>query len=145
MIRQATSDDAEAVKPLISMFYNEILGDLGANHSDEYVDRCVANIDNSIYFISESNGRITGVIGGVLVDSFFDSKKIFQEIIWYVDKKERITVGMRLFDKLEEYCKNIGVKKMVMARMHSEQGGKIENFYLRHGYNPVETHYLKEL
>jgi GNAT superfamily N-acetyltransferase len=95
-------------------------------------------------FVLEKGDRILGVIAGLIVTYPLSNEKIFQEHIWYVHKEYR-RYGLMLYRALEDYCKQEGIKKIVMVHMANSKAEKLGKFYRRLGYELLESHYIKHI
>ena len=89
--------------------------------------------------------RMTGTIGMQISISLPDGVTTVEEVFWFVDPEHRGTTGVRLFHAAEEWAKQSGAKRMVMARMLAGDSEKVGDFYERHNFKPLQTQYFKEL
>ena len=99
---------------------------------------------NGVIYVLESNGEITGVIGGVLHPEAYSGELIAQEFFWYVDEKRR-GHGIRLYRCLENWARIKGCMELRMAHLSDSMPEKVADFYRRVGYEKVETLYAKRL
>lgn len=99
-------------------------------------------IDTS--FVLEMEGKIVGVLGGMIANYPLNGELIYQELAWYVNKKYRLH-GIRLFKVLEQFCHEKGIKKIGVTLMANSKAEKLEKFYERLGFTYLEKHYIKNL
>lgn len=92
----------------------------------------------------ELGGAVVGAIGGLAYPDINSGKMRSAEAFWYILPKHRGGMGgIRLFETLERWAKEIGSKYHSMFRHHETMGEKIEEFYERRGYNERETMFTK--
>jgi len=143
MIIPYSYDYHDACVPVIKQFFDNSLEVFGQEYTDETIANVESNIANSCW-LSVIRGKVVGMLGGYVTDSITCKQKIFQEVIWYVDEKHRGT-GVRLFAHLEKWCMQERVRQIVMASIHNDSHESVHKFYLRKGYQAMETHYIKQL
>lgn len=143
MIRRAEYKDIEPTLELLKDFHSESM--------DKYNVFCNIDIARQVMtkfvdtsFVVEIDGKIVGVLGGMINNYPLNDKPVYTEWIWYVDPKYR-SWGVRLYKKLEEYCKERGIKQIGMALMANSKAEKLEKFYLRLGFVLLEKHFIKEI
>ena len=147
-IRKATNLDIAKVLPLIRAFHKETLEPFGMGFDPISVEATIKLfIDQGVGLLVEKKGQIVGMIGGAVIPSFTDySQKIFAECIWYILPKHRGgSAGIKLLKLVEDYCQNIGIKKIIMIGMCDDGIGRLAAFYNKMGYKAVEIHYIKDL
>lgn len=147
-IRKITKLDVPKLIPLVRAFHNETLKPFGMGFDPASVESTLLlfaehHIGLAVLFEDE----IVGVIGGVITPSFTDyNQKMFAESMWYVLPEHRGgSGGVKLLKLVEDYCKKIGVNKIIMIGMFDENIEKLGGFYNRMGYNELEIHYQKDL
>lgn len=95
-------------------------------------------------FLLIEDDKCQGILAGMEYQSMMSGKRIFQEIIWYVNEPFR-KHGVRLFKTAEKILKSRGVGMMVMVVMENSKTKKIKRFYERIGFKPLEVHYMRNL
>lgn len=133
----------EELAVLIAKFYASNLNESGLILDENTIDEFEANCGEST-FIMLKEGVIIGALAGSVVFNPQFGQLIYQELVWYVDEKHR-GEGLRLLKHLEEWCKETGVKKIIMAFMHNSMPDRLYEFYQRKGYKPLETHLIKDV
>lgn len=132
------------IMELIKNFYNDavVKYDSGALENDVILNSIERCRDDSFCFIKD--GHCQGVLAGFTVTNPYNSAKTFQEVIWYVNQEYR-RFGVKLLKYAEKQLKKRGYKTIVMALLHSSMPAKVHDLYVRLGFKPFETHYLKGL
>lgn len=148
LIRNFKEEDLEQVKKLVEEFHQESLSHYGTTLNDETISNTIKIFSGkNIGLVADKNGVIIGCLGGVISKSMFDNSAIIgQEAMWYVSKKERTgTCGYRLLMEFERECFRRGADFVYMANMENLNAGKLGDFYLRNGYEKIQTIYKKKL
>lgn len=147
-IRRATTEDLQRIMPLIMAFHKETLEPFGMGFDIPSVEAIVKIFsEQHVGLVVEDGEQLIGVIGGAVAPSFTDfNVRIFNEAIWFVLPEYRGgSAGIKLLKLVEEYCKNIGVQKIVMVGMFNEDRERLAGFYEKMGYRAIEIHYIKDL
>lgn len=145
IIRPAETKDIDAVRSLIMAFHQESFGKYGFTITDETINATIKNFINGfVNFLAEKDNRVVGVVAGIIMPSIFDkSQSIAQEMIWFVDKKERGgTIGFKLLKAFEDECKNRGANVIIMASMNGGNADILDRYYTKRGYQMLENHYI---
>ena len=87
---------------------------------------------------------LVGVLAGATVQTVLNNKKIYQEVIWYVDKDHR-REGVTLLKKVMKILKEDGYQTMVMMTMGNSRVEKIHQLYNILGFKLFETQFIREL
>lgn len=131
---------------LVENFYAEAIGEYdGAFDKDATSNTFRALYGNQgIAFILVIEGKAEGIIGGLQSVSFGGGKRIFQELIWYVNINHRRN-GHLLLQALERHLQSEGFTSIIMAVMENSKTSKLKRLYSYLGYKPFETHFIKNL
>ena len=143
MVRLAEQKDFKDCLQLIKEFQQESLDAYNLLCNDE-IALLIMEKFLKTSFVLEINNILAGVLAGAVVTYPLNDEKIYQEHIWYVNKKYR-RYGLILYNYLEDYCKANNIKKIVMVHMANSKADKLEEFYKRLGYELLEKHYIKNL
>lgn len=143
LIRQCHESDYPYIKNLVSGFYDEAVSEWGFAMEESRLRELVSLLAPTSW-VAEVDGRVVGLIAGQIVNQHLDSKPIWQEFVWYVDPDYRMC-GIRLLKHVEKWCADNGIGKMIMVYLHNSKAEKLDEFYRREGYEPMETHFIKEL
>jgi hypothetical protein len=66
-------------------------------------------------------------------------------MFWFVDPEYRKGEGLKLLSAYEAIAAKIGVKRMSIAHLLSDNNQTLNKLYVKKGYRPMETHYVKEI
>lgn len=89
--------------------------------------------------------NMIGTLGFMIMNDPNDGELVSQEMFWFVDPQYRKGEGLKLLNRYEEIAKQIGVKRIGLAHMLSDNNTTLSKLYIRKGYRPMETHYFKEI
>jgi GNAT superfamily N-acetyltransferase len=131
------------IRRLVTEFYEEALKEYNTSYSPETIDQCIEQYASGMLLLV-NNGKCEGILAGAEVQNPVTGEKVFQEVIWYVNKKFR-HFGVTLLKKAEAILKERGYKGIIMACMHNSKTEKLFTFYRRMGFVPLETHFLRRL
>ena len=136
------------VVAIVNNFYEESLREYD-NDTDMDKDTLCNTIisigshpDNVFLLISDD--KCEGIMAGTEVKGMLNTKRIWQEVIWYVNDGFR-SAGVRLFKHVMKLLKDRGYQTVVMAVMENSKADKIKRLYGRMGFRPFEMHYIKAL
>lgn len=95
-------------------------------------------------FLLVVDGKCQGILAGIEPPSLLNNKRIFQEVIWYVNERYR-KYGVMLLARVQKLLRNQGFDTMIMAALEDSKPEKIKALYERMGYRKLETHFIKNL
>lgn len=149
-IRPLKTTDMKEVLQLISEFYEEGLKECGLSFSIKTLEGTIKLFAENpwcVSLIGIINGKIKGIIAGMVQPSMFDFGELLaEEKIWFVSKDSRSTeLGMRLLSLFEEGCKLKGAKHLMMINLEDVNSKIMHRFYHRQKYKLIETHFIKKL
>ena len=142
MVRLAQKKDLPEVLTLLKEFHSESLDKYNLFCNDETA-KITMKLLYRTSFVLVIDNKIVGVLGGIIATYPLNNELIYHEWIWFVNKKHRLH-GIGLYRKLEEYCREQNIKKIVMVTL-ADNSIKLEKFYRRLGFTFLEKHYIKEL
>lgn len=143
LIRNTTDGDIPEILALVRAFHAENLDEYGLSCDDGVAMRIIPMmVKTSLVLVAD--GKIRGVIAGFVTNHIVDSKKLFQEVIWFVSKEYR-KYGLKLIEHMERFCKKMGCEHMVMVTLGDKMRDKLDKFYSKNGYKYLETQYIKAL
>lgn len=101
--------------------------------------------ENPIIFTIVERGK--GFIVGFIAPSFLEpTKKLCQELAWYVEPQHRGTsVAIKLMKKYEAYAREQRCDQVTMVCLDNLNPVKVGAIYQKLGYNVAEHHFKKEL
>ncbi len=83
-----------------------------------------------------------GILLAVSNDHPFGAGQVAVETIWFVSEAARGRGSLKMLDAYEAWARSVGSTSMVMASMSIND---VSGIYLRRGYAPIETHFLKTI
>ncbi len=93
-----------------------------------------------------SSPGIHGGLGALLYPDHYSGDVIASEAFWFVAKEHRGgTEGVRLIITLENWAREVGATRVMMAHIAGVTSEKLETFYGKRGYKKSEVLYVKEL
>ena len=132
------------VVKIIENFHEEAVGEYDQFFSQDAVIETIKSGDRNNAFLLIIDEVCQGILYGVQITSPTSGKRIFQEIIWYVNKPFR-KYGVKLLKEVEKSLQSSGVSIMIMAVLENSKTDKLKQFYTRLGYKPMEVHYMRTL
>ena len=95
-------------------------------------------------FLLIIDGKCEGILFGIEISSLFNKKKIFQEMIWYINQEHRSN-GIRLLKYVQGALAERGFNTFIMALMENSHAQTLGAFYERMGFKLMERNYVKSL
>lgn len=135
------------VVKLVENFHEEAVGEYTGLFDPNALIETIKNLKDGNAqnaFLLIMNGSCEGILAGVEFKSMTSGQRIFQEIIWYVNKPFR-RYGVKLLLEAQRLLKLNGINIMIMAVMENSKTEKIKRFYERLGFKPMEVHYMRNL
>lgn len=161
MIRQATIEDRVDIVRMATRFileshYNTFLAGWTATSVAHFVDKV---LEHGVIFVCERvtiateprwqqgapapGGELVGMLALVVVEHPLSGRSFAEEIAWWVDPEHRkSSVGPRLLRHMEHWCAE---KALHMVKMVAPTGSSVGDFYGKHGYQALESHWVKVL
>lgn len=97
-----------------------------------------------VIFLMESDGQISGAIGGMVHQDLYGHDFVAEEFFWFVRPDARGS-GIRLYGEFEKWARQNGASRIQMVHLLDLMPEKVEAFYRRAGFTPIETRYSKKL
>lgn len=146
-ITRLLPDQIEAMRPLAREFYAE--GNLpGVLDEDRFLNAWAGFVGSGLGVVIAAwdGDELIGVIGGIKAPSVMTGDTELIEQFWFMSKSARGGgIGKALKDRFEVEAKNEGAVRVIMVHLNDEVGEKLAGVYVRSGYRPLETHYVKEI
>ncbi len=83
-----------------------------------------------------------GILLAVSNDHPFGAGQVAVETVWFVSESARGRGSMKMLDAYEAWARSVGSTSIVMASLATND---VSGIYLRRGYAPIETHFMKHL
>jgi len=90
------------------------------------------------------DGLFVGGLGALITPDLNDGKKVATEAFWFVSPQYR-GAGIKLLLFFLNHAKEIGCERVIMVHLFNSHSEKLAKLYQNLGFQPVETHYLKNL
>jgi GNAT superfamily N-acetyltransferase len=129
---------------IVENFHEESLGEYDQLFDKEALYLTIQNAQHNNAFLLIINNRCEGILYGQEISSKFNDKRLFQEILWYVNEPYR-KYGVRLLREVEKRLKTDGFSIMIMSAMENSKSMKLKVFYERLGFKAMETNYMRTL
>ena len=144
-VREATDSDFAQLDALAKKFFIEgqMKGEIGKDSFSTGLRKHV-EMDVATCFTLVDGDAVKGMIGAMVTPDFVTGDLICSEMFWYVDPSHR-RQGIKLHRALEVEAKNRGCARIYMVHLAKLNAGKMEKYYLRCGYDPLEVFYSKDL
>lgn len=147
MIRKAEVNDLPKIDGCAQEFYSasRLLSRLPFV-LERFVSSWTSFIESGVgaVFIAEEDGEVTGAIAGVIYPDLYSGVLVATEFFWIV-REEKRGPGVRLYEAFERWAREQGCAQVRMVHLLDSMPDKLERFYKHFGYEPTETHYVKEL
>lgn len=145
MIRQATVEDLPGMEAGAREFYasSKYLGKFDPVRFVSVWTNLISSQAGVIFLLIEAD-ELEGAIGGVVYPDLYSGEIIATEFFWFVRQEHR-GGGLRLYKEFEEWAKWKGASQIRMVHLQDSMPDKLERLYRHWGYQPIETHYAKEL
>ena len=145
MIREATSEDLPRLEDLARQFYAASKFLFGFQ-VERFVEAWKRLMDSGsgVVIIDDGAGGIRGAIGGVVYPDLYSGRPIATEFFWFVAPVAR-SGGVRLYREFEAWARRQGAAELRMVHLADSMPEKLGRIYKAWGFEPVETHYRKEL
>lgn len=142
-VRPLKREDFPEVLGLVHEFHAEALDEYSLFCDDDKTLKLMEKVRETS-LILEHEGRLVGVIAGVIGEALSSSGKVMQELVWYVSKEYRAK-GTLLLKEFERFSKSLGCEKILMVHLGNLNSDVMKRFYERAGYRVMEVHYIKDL
>lgn len=100
----------------------------------------------AILLVAERDGRLIGMAGGLVSPLYFNHDHLTgQELFWWIDPKERGSIGVRLLETLENEARARGCQSWAMIALDKVDPERTARIYERRGYRASERSFIKRL
>ena len=143
-VREATVDDLDRIVEMGHAFLRETpYRDRIAPDPDHMRQLASTVMDLGALFVAESQGRVVGMFGVLVMQHPTLNRLVGEDVIWWVDHDARPTgAGLRLLRAAETWAVSQGAKSMLLSVYHNSQ---VARLYERLGYRSCEEIFEKEL
>lgn len=138
MTREANEADVEKLAEMGEAFFQHSPWSKLTHYSTEKAQETLRSLING-----ESGTLLasdTGMLGAVCFDMYCTKDRIMQEVFWW--SKGR---GTELLKAFEDEGRKRGARFVMVSALENEHIERIDRFYRKMGYVPMERTYAKEL
>jgi GNAT superfamily N-acetyltransferase len=91
------------------------------------------------------DGAPVGIAGALLYPLYFNpAYEVAQELFWWLNPEARGSgAGEKLFQNVQTWAKDKGASAVFMIALADSRVGKMDRFYKRAGFQPMEHTYMK--
>lgn len=112
-----------------------------AAYAAQLFDQHIAS-HQACVLVFEREGQVSGLLMAVWFDHPFGAGRYAKETVWFIARQARGCAAIKMLSAYEGWAKKQGCTAIGMASLETNDVSKL---YLRCGYQPVETHFLKIL
>ncbi|HTD74553.1 MAG TPA: GNAT family N-acetyltransferase [Steroidobacteraceae bacterium] len=143
MIREATPDDIDQIavlgeRELLESHYGNFLA--LNRKAMKALALMLIEEPHGLLLVDEFYGELAGMLGVVATIHPYSGESILSQWFWYCAPEAR-GGGVKLFLAAEKWAQENGVIHSVMGAPNE----RVAKFYMRMGYVPLETHFIKTL
>lgn len=147
MIQHYSDKYREAVSKLVKEFLDTKAGGRLAQIDDKILSATIGtfegeNSKNAFLLLDED--KVVGLLFGVEVPMKHNSEKVYQEILWYIQKPHGHKAKY-LINEVHRRLKARGFSTVVMTIFEAINAERIEHLLDQFGYKKLETHYISTL
>jgi GNAT superfamily N-acetyltransferase len=151
MIRRAVPADKARVITLMRHFHadallHSFLGGFRFEADPAYGERLFkAHLlwPHALCLVLDEDGAAQGVLMATATEHPFGPVRLARETLWWIEPDYRGASAVRMLDAFEEWARDQRCAFSGMAGLGGDPA--VAKLYLRRGYSPAETHYLKAL
>lgn len=91
------------------------------------------------------DGQPVGIAGALMYPLYFNpAYEVVQELFWWLNPEARGSgAGENLFQSIQDWAKDMGANVIFMVALDDSRVGKMDKFYKRAGFHPMERTYMK--
>lgn len=145
MIRPATFNDIPIILSWSHKFVQEIPHPIEADEPsiEDTLSQLIESDDGCL--IVSRDGQ--SAIGGMIFPYHFNKAHLAaQELFWWVDEKDRKNgLGKKLLKGFSDWAAEKGATTLHMIALSNASHDHVENLYKKHGFDRLETTYVKLL
>lgn len=150
MIKIATLEDLPGVLNVVKNFFDNSPFNGLAEFDPSIASDTAKNIilgpkENGVVLIYITGGVVKGILAGLAHQMMFSKDKVATELCWWVDEDARSKESLDLIEAYEFWAEKVGCTITTMANLTGETGERLDKYYKRRGYTPLETAYGKKV
>jgi len=129
---------------LIRNFHKESLGKHERVFDVNALMVSIANEDWNNAFLMIIDGKCEGILGGNETKLRFNDKRIFQEYVWYTNKKYAFNC-FSFMSKVMDILKCRGISYIIMSLLETHNSDRLRMICEKKDFKLLETHYIRAL
>jgi GNAT superfamily N-acetyltransferase len=146
VIREATIDDVARLEAGAREFFavSRFLRNFSSQH---FTNAWRALLESGVAVIivaEQDDGELAGAIAGVAYPDICTGELTATEFFWFSRPRHR-GAGIQLYRRFEEWSRRRHCALLRMVHLQDVMPGRLTTVYRRLGFEPVETHWQKEL
>lgn len=96
-------------------------------------------------WVAFQNSKPVGLAGALCYPLYFNpAYEVAQELFWWLDPAARgCGAGEKLFQNVQNWAKELGAAAVFMIALDDARVDKMDRFYKRAGFQPMERTYMK--
>jgi len=102
-------------------------------------------VEQDLFLVAHRGSEVIGYTGALIGPTFWSFDLLACELFWWIEPANRGRYGLKLFIALEEAARAAGARFLAPLALMGRNFDELENFYLRRGYQPFESAFIKEL
>jgi GNAT superfamily N-acetyltransferase len=149
-LRLATEADREDIRRMALAFKAESPY-AGIPHTKKKLEHVISSFINGdktklVAILAVHEGKPVGMVAGVVSEFIWNEDVHASEIVWWLDPKyRRDKLGLELKEAYEYWAWKVGCSHTHMSLLNDKSMDRLERFYRRNGYEPMERSYLKRI
>lgn len=145
MIHEATVEEIPGIVRFMKQF-EQVSGNIKVDieyATKRYVNMVTAGVAH-MFVMNDEKGDMIGGLGCIVAPDLTNSRIMAIETYWFMAPGDR-GKGISLLTYFEQWAKERGIDAVAMIHLNDSYPKALERLYIRRGYVPIETHYVKEL
>lgn len=139
------SDTYESeVYNLVQNYFDESLKDYDSEIHPDALLETIRTADHDNAFLMIVDGKVQGLMAGIIIRSYLNHKPMYQQYIWYTNPGFG-HLCMYLLTKVMEVLKNRRIEAIIISILESRNAERLKRIYEHRGFRPLESHYLRNL
>ncbi len=144
-VRLATSADTARIVAMVEHFLeSSIYGRQIVRDPERLAWTTEIVLERGVIFVAEIAGVVEGFLAGGEQEHPYDGARVAVEFAWWVEPAHRgSSIGPRLLRAFEDWARQKGLSYVTMVA--PAESGDVSRYYLKTGYAPLETSYVKRV
>jgi GNAT superfamily N-acetyltransferase len=99
-----------------------------------------------IILACDDDNQPVGMVAGACHETMFNSERLAHEMMWWMEPEFRTSkIALELQSAFEFWAKKVGATWVQMSSVETEYADRLDKFYKRKGFVPLERGYLKKV